>query len=501
MLLVTCGSYSFSQNFNRPVSPDLYPYKFTSYTSLQGYFLTSPFKIGVGTADSLFKSPCPTIIDHDGYIVWYMPNMAHHNNDFKYFENDSLFGFIQTHNGYSSYQLMDLNMNIVDSFANVNNVGPDAHELYILSNGNYIIGGAKDSVMDLSAYILDGMQGDSNTVVQAFIIQEFDPLHNLVFEWNSIDHIHPTEAYEVTYGYNPNGFDCYHGNAIEEDDDGNLLVSFRHLDAVYKIDHNTGNVIWILGGKSSDFTFPNDSGFGGQHDIRRLPNGNISLYDNANTSPPPRKSRGVEYILDTIAWTATRTWQYIHTPFFFARAMGNHQTTVNEDHLINYGLLYRPRPSIVMVDDNNSLMADFYFKDSVMSYRSYVYGSIPFNFQQPNIFCNNMGNGIMLYAPAGYNKYIWSTGDTTSSIFITSPDTFQVWMDHGVGMLGSNPLIITNMLSDCITGIETPPDPTEPATILAWYDLLGREVMYLVPRNIYIALYSNGKKRLQFVYH
>lgn len=46
-----------------------------------------------------------------------------------------------------------------------------------------------------------------------------------------------------------------HGNALDLDTDGNLLVSFRNLSEVVKIDTRTGRVMWRLGGARNQFAF------------------------------------------------------------------------------------------------------------------------------------------------------------------------------------------------------------------------------------------------------
>jgi hypothetical protein len=58
--------------------------------------------------------------------------------------------------------------------------------------------------------------------------------------------------------------------------------------------------MWRFGGKRNQFTYVNDP-LGGpsyQHDIRVLPNGNITLMDNGNFHTPSL-SRAVEYHFDT----------------------------------------------------------------------------------------------------------------------------------------------------------------------------------------------------------
>jgi hypothetical protein len=44
-----------------------------------------------------------------------------------------------------------------------------------------------------------------------------------------------------------------HINSIELDADGNFFISARNTWGIYKIDRGSGEVIWRLGGKRSDF--------------------------------------------------------------------------------------------------------------------------------------------------------------------------------------------------------------------------------------------------------
>ena len=82
------------------------------------------------------------------------------------------------------------------------------------------------------------------------IFQEVDiQTGRLLSEWRGLDHI------PISDSYLPVGdpFDYLHINSIAIDSDGNLLVSARHTWAIYKIDRQTGEVIWQLGGKNNNF--------------------------------------------------------------------------------------------------------------------------------------------------------------------------------------------------------------------------------------------------------
>jgi hypothetical protein len=144
-----------------------------------------------------------------------------------------------------------------------------------------------------------------------------------VFQWRSWDHFSILDGSVSGYvNLDSSLIDYVHGNAIELDMDGNLLLSSRHMNEITKIDRQTGEIIWRLGlnALNNQFTFVNDTrGFSHQHDIRRLANGNITLFDNGNFLVP-EYSRAVEYALDEQAMTATLVWEYRNDPDAFSPA-------------------------------------------------------------------------------------------------------------------------------------------------------------------------------------
>ena len=113
----------------------------------------------------------------------------------------------------------------------------------------------------------------------------------MVFQWRSWDHFKFEESKADLTGDRVNPV---HGNSFELDHDGNLIISSRRMDEITKIDRQTGEIIWRLGGKANEFTFINDpEPFFSQHDARRLANGNITIFDN-HTGPGSTYARAVE---------------------------------------------------------------------------------------------------------------------------------------------------------------------------------------------------------------
>ncbi len=130
--------------------------------------------------------------------------------------------------------------------------------------------------------------------------------------------------------------DFLHTNAIAVDDDGNWLLSHRNFSEITKISRQTGDIIWRMGGAGNEFTFTNDIGFWKQHNINRLDNGHLLLFDNGNNHTPPH-SRAVEYIVDEVAKTVTLHEVYPPGIGGFSVAMGNVQRLSNGNSMIGWG--------------------------------------------------------------------------------------------------------------------------------------------------------------------
>ncbi|HKB85273.1 MAG TPA: aryl-sulfate sulfotransferase, partial [Ignavibacteriaceae bacterium] len=214
--------------------------------------------------------------------------------------------------------------------------------------------------------------GNHHAIVTGLILQEQDNSNNVVFQWRSWDHFKITDAAEDII-LTDSLIDYVHGNAIEVDYDGNLLISSRHMDEITKIDRTTGDIIWRWGGihcKNNEFTFVNDpSGFSHQHCIRRLTNGNYTIFDNGNLHSP-QYSRATEYQLDEENRIATLVWENRNIPLTYSGAMGSVQRLANHNTIIGWGTNNAP-PGIKEVGVDGSLQLSFTFSDTTFCYRAF----------------------------------------------------------------------------------------------------------------------------------
>ena len=82
------------------------------------------------------------------------------------------------------------------------------------------------------------------------IAQEVDiETGRVLFEWHSLEHVGIEESY-VRRPDSPNDlYDYFHINSIDVDHDDNLIISSRNTCTVYKVERNSGEILWRLGGR------------------------------------------------------------------------------------------------------------------------------------------------------------------------------------------------------------------------------------------------------------
>ncbi len=268
-------------------------------------------------------------------------------------------------NNRMKYIELDSSYNIIDSFYCGNNYSTDVHELRVLANGHGVMMCYDTETVDMSQIVTGG---NPAARVVGLVLQEIDRNKNVVFQWRSWDNFQITDA--THENLTAPVVDYVHGNAIEIDNDGNWLLSSRHMDEVTKINRTTGDMIWRLGGKNNQFTFINDPiGFSHQHALRRIANGNITLFDNGNYHSPPF-SRAVEYTVDEQNKTATLVWQYRNSPDIYGAAMGYVQRLANGNTLIGWGAA---NPSVTEVKPDGTRLYELNLPVNVYSYRAFRY--------------------------------------------------------------------------------------------------------------------------------
>ncbi|MGH3367941.1 MAG: arylsulfotransferase family protein, partial [Nocardioidaceae bacterium] len=186
-------------------------------------------------------------------------------------------------------------------------------------------------------------------------------------EWRALDHVALTESHEPVPNDPDDVFDHFHVNSIQVDHDGNLLISARHTDTVYKLDRRTGRVIWRLGGKRSDFDFGPGARFHSQHDARRQPDGDLTLFDNSNPPKVREESRAIRLRLDETTMTASLVQAIDHPLQLSSESQGNAQVLPGGDVMVSWG----SQPYFSRFSPSGRLRFDAQFPPDTDIYRAY----------------------------------------------------------------------------------------------------------------------------------
>jgi Arylsulfotransferase (ASST) len=271
--------------------------------------------------------PYLLIIDDSGEPIYYRQGAAAADRMFDFKKQQGMLTYFDS--TLSRFVALNNNYELIDTYQAGNGYPTDFHELQVLPNGHALL-----MIYDTQPYDLSPYGGPVDGLAVGLVIQELDTADNVVFEWRSWDHMPLTDS---TEDLTVSPVDYVHGNAIELDTDGNLLISSRHLEEITKINRQTGAIIWRFGGKQNQFTLIGDGPFIHQHDIRRLPNGNVTLFDNGN-GRIPAYSRGLEYQLDEVNKIATQVRVDRTTPDTNTPAAGNAQRLANGNTLLGWGI-------------------------------------------------------------------------------------------------------------------------------------------------------------------
>ena len=286
-------------------------------------------------------------------------------------------------NADSVIVILDENLNEIDRLATVGLTQTDGHDFLFTDEGNGIFISYDSTTRDMSAFGLSTQEivGDS-------VIQEVSADGEVIFQWNSWDHIDIADCQAT--GYPRFASDYGHLNSLDLTDDGDLIASFRGCGQILKIDRPSGDVIWYLGGSRSDFAIVGDpfSEFCGQHTAMELAGDRVLMFDNGGFCLGDREavfgqfSRVVEYRLDIATGQANFVRDHSLNGSFqeFTRSQGSVQPLLSGNWLIGWG--NGPDMSVTEVTESGQevfAMKITSGESIAVSYRAFREDSLPIN--------------------------------------------------------------------------------------------------------------------------
>jgi hypothetical protein len=320
------------------------------------------------------------IVDNDGIPVWYKELPDDYAYDFK-LQPSGLPTYAQllNHHSYADggdalHIVMDKDFAEIDSFQMGNGYITGPYDFQWLPNGHALLFGYYMTQADLSNLVPGGYP---NALVSGDVVQELDADRNVVFQWRTWDHYNFEDYSWSTESVGPI-INEFHLNSINVDIDGHIIIIAPEW--IKKINRQTGEIIWHLGGDENEFTFvgidPEEAaGHFGGHTFYRLNNGNFLIYDNSSLDGT-RPSQVHEYKLDEDNKTAEHVWSYIPDPGIYGFHGGNAQRLLNGNTFIGWGQDgSRDGPVCTEVTPEGKKVFELFFDDpNVESYRAYRFG-------------------------------------------------------------------------------------------------------------------------------
>ncbi|KAI5207271.1 hypothetical protein AUEXF2481DRAFT_32563 [Aureobasidium subglaciale EXF-2481] len=245
-----------------------YPYKTFQSSDLSSPILRRPHEsfqcrddnyIFLSPRGNKVPHPAVTIMDNDGEMVWehYVDGQGY-NFKVQEYKGEPVLTFWVGNDGVGGhgegdYYMYSSRYEEVAKISALNGLHADLHEFTITPEGTGMM-----TIYEIYPVTLPGYIDDTDVIwIWDCLFQEIDLVTNeLIFQWRASEHHSLEETYrrigdEGRVSNRP--WDWYHMNSIQKDELGNYLISARYTHTITYIDGNTGNIIWILGGKRNAF--------------------------------------------------------------------------------------------------------------------------------------------------------------------------------------------------------------------------------------------------------
>jgi hypothetical protein len=307
----------------------------SSATPANGDVLMTPFDLNT-------RSPVqsgPMIVDGNGNLVWFLPEQQSiaFNLQVQQYQGRPVLTWFEgqvTMAGYGqgSDVIADDSYQVIARVHAGNGYQADLHDFVLTPQGTALL-----TIYNPVA-ITTG-DGTTRTVLDA-VVQEIDvPTGAVLFEWHSVGTVPLGDSYVNPPKSTTEPYDYMHPNSLALDSNGDIWLSARHTQTVYKLDRQSAAIDWRLGGRRSDFDIPADAHFAWQHDVRPLGNGIVTVFDNASGpgASTQKASRGLELRVDQTTRKVTLVRAEANPQGKLANSQGSFRVLSNGDTFAGWG--------------------------------------------------------------------------------------------------------------------------------------------------------------------
>lgn len=316
----------------------------------------------------------PMIVDRAGRLVWFLPLTRADQTPMglavQQYRGHPVLTWWQgtiTGDGHGVGEgvVYDSGYNHIATVQAGNGARADLHEFNLTSRGTALLLIYRPTRADLSVF-----GGSSFGWVYAGVVQEVDVATGAVlFEWDSMAQIPVEHTYfDFIGGTAQAPFDYLHLNSVAEDPDGDLLLSGRNTSTIYKLSRATGQIVWRIGGRASDFDVTPPARFFWQHDARMTAPGRLSVFDNSSSPPRAAQSRALLLDVDTARRRVSLAHQYTHPAGLLSDNQGSVQTLPDGRIVVGWGA----QPYVSQFDPGGRLMWDARLPANDQSYRAFA---------------------------------------------------------------------------------------------------------------------------------
>ncbi len=288
-----------------------------------GFILTSFIWKGGGWA---------VILDRDGEAVWFAdaPGRSIPSARLSLDGDDVLFNY---HDKDQSEDIGAIEAIALDGQTRVYTRTPlQHHDFAELPDGrlSYLMVGFEDREID---GVEVSLAGDRIAVVEPGSKSETEPTPAFDF-FDAISEV-PTCGHFDADAYGTGSKDWTHANSLMVDDEAWTVMS-KNLDAVWRVDRQTGEVLWQLGGAQSDLSFVGDGLRFSHAHMSHVWDGGMMVFDNGYHNQDEPLSRMVEYSWDESAMTWQEEFSHPHPDGGFVELLGDARKLPSGNYLVSW---------------------------------------------------------------------------------------------------------------------------------------------------------------------